>query len=349
MKRMTKSALVATSVLLIVVLTVALCGCSLSDFPLFGGGSSGNSTYGNFNKLNIDVDSYDTDPDGSNTTKVAGIAMAATYEISCDITFTYTTRSYGFGGTSYRTAEGTSSASGTGFAIDEDGYMITNAHVINVEDWSNYTNFAIMSRTVYAAREDINERFKCEIIAYNEQLDLALLKIDTEGQTANLNYLPFFDFAETSANGKMTLNYGETAIAIGNANGYGISITKGVVSAPLRRFQNSNGTVTLAVQTDAAINPGNSGGPLCNAYAAVIGVNSFKIVTTNTENMGYAIPSYVVTEFIDSLINGTYDTAKTVSSTHGKAFSGTVDVTYYLATSRAYTSDGSNLVSNNAK
>ena len=61
MKRMTKSALVATSVLLIVVLTVALCGCSLSDFPLFGGGSSGNSTYGNFNKLNIDVDSYDTE------------------------------------------------------------------------------------------------------------------------------------------------------------------------------------------------------------------------------------------------------------------------------------------------
>ncbi len=285
MKRMTKSALVATSVLLIVVLTVALCGCSLSDFPLFGGGSSGNSTYGNFNKLNINVDSYDTDPDGSNTTKVAGIAMAATYEISCDITFTYTTRSYGFGGTSYRTAEGTSSARGTGFAIDEDGYMITNAHVINVEDWSNYTNFTIVSRTVYAAREGINERFKCEIIAYNEQLDLALLKIDTEGQTANLNYLPFFDFAETSANGKMTLNYGETAIAIGNANGYGISITKGVVSAPVRRFQSSNGTFTLAVQTDAAINPGNSGGPLCNAYAAVIGVNSFKIVTTNTEYM----------------------------------------------------------------
>lgn len=344
MKKYAKSALTATAVLLIVVLTVALCGCSLSGYPLFDGDTG--STYGDYSKINLDVGSYDTDPEGSVTGKVAAIAMTATYEVSCDITFTYTARVYGFGGSSYRSTEGTSSAKGTGFVIDEDGYMITNAHVINVENWSNYNNFQIVSRTVYVAREDMNERFKCDIIAYNEQLDLALLKIDTEGKEANLNYLPFFNYSQTATDGKMTLNYGETAIAIGNANGYGISITKGVVSAPLRQFQNSDGSVTKALQTDAAINPGNSGGPLCNAYAAVIGVNSFKIVTSDTENMGYAIPSYVVTDFLDSLVDGSYDSQNTISSSHGTAFSGKVAVKYYLATTRAYTDNGSNLVSN---
>ncbi len=346
MKKSTKIWLATTSLLLIAVIAVACCGCALTDNNLFPNGSSGSDTYGNFTKINVNVPSYNTDPEGEATQKVANIAMAATYEVSCKITFTYTVRSMGWlgGGGSYYSQQGSSQSQGTGFVVSKDGYMITNAHVINVENWSEYSNFNIVSREIYVAREDMNEKYKCTIVAYNETLDLALLKIDTEGQNVELNILPFFDFKEVATEGKQSLHYGETAIAVGNANGYGISVTKGVISAPLRKFKNSDGTITRAIQHDAAINPGNSGGPLLNAYAAVVGVNSFKIVTTNTENMGYAIPSYVVTDFIDSLVDGTYDKTATISSTHGTAFNGTVDVTYWLATTRAYSENGSNLV-----
>lgn len=346
MKKSTKITLVATSLLLIVVMAIACCGCALTDNNLFNNGGNGSDTYGDYTRIDVNVPSYNTDAECEATEKVANIAMAATYEITCNITFSYTARSMGWigGGGSYYTQQGTSQSQGTGFVISTDGYMITNAHVINVENWSEYSNFKIVSREIYVAREEMNEKYKCTIVAYNETLDLALLKIDTEGKEVKLNVLPFFDFTETPTDGKQTLHYGETAIAVGNANGYGISVTKGVISAPLRKFSNSDGSITKAIQTDAAINPGNSGGPLLNAYAAVVGVNSFKIVTTNTENMGYAIPAYVVTDFIDSLVDGTYDKKSTISSTHGTAFSGTVDVTYWLATTRAYNADGSNLV-----
>ena len=333
---------VAVCMLLVVTLVALLGGCTIGDHVI-----SGNGNYGDYTKISLNIGSFDKDDESTSTEKVATIAMTSTYVVSCDITFTYTSQSMGwpYGGIYSKTETGKSSAGGTGFVISKDGYLVTNAHVINVEDWSNYKNFSIVSREIHVAREGLNESYSCTIIAYNEQLDLALLKIDTNGKQVDFNYLPFYKFAETSDNDNNTLHYGETAIAVGNANGYGISITKGVVSAPLRRFQNNDGTITKAIQTDAAINPGNSGGPLLNSFASVIGVNSFKIVTSSTENMGYAIPSYVVTEFLDSLVDGTYDKTNTVSATHGVAFSGDVsDLVYYVATSRAYLSDGSNVV-----
>lgn len=338
------------SLLLVVVLTLALTGCSLSDIPLFSGTSGGESQAqnGSFTRMDVSITSYNVDDDGSVTEKVASVAMTATYELTCDITFSYKVRTMGswYGPSSYYSTTGTSSAQGTGFVVSEDGYMITNAHVINVEDWSELKDFSIVSRTIYASRAEVNEKLECEVVAYNESLDLALLKVKSADTDVRFNYLPFFDYVERSQadSGQQTLHYGETAIAIGNANGYGISVTKGVVSAPLRQFDNGDGTVTSAIQTDAAINPGNSGGPLCNAFAAVIGVNSFKIVTSSTENMGYAIPGYVVTGFLDSLADGTYDRSATTSATHGVSFTDTVTVHYGLVSTREYLSDGSNIV-----
>lgn len=350
MKKRTKIAISAICIAMIAVVCFTLGACTLGDYNIFDDRNN-NSTYGNYTKVNLNIGNFNTDDEGSSTEKVAAIAMSATYVVNCQITFSYTqqTMGYPYGGIYSKTVTNTSSAGGTGFIVSKDGYIITNAHVINVEDWQNYRNFAIISREIYVAREGIEESYTCSIVAYNEQLDLALLKIDTNGNDVEFNYLPFYDFEETTENGKDTLHYGETAIAIGNANGYGISITKGVISAPIRNFRTSNNTVTKAIQTDAAINPGNSGGPLCNAYAAVVGVNSFKIVTDSTENMGYAIPAYVVTEFLDSLATGTYDATNTTSATHGQAFDQTVQVEYFLATTRAYTADGSNVISGTNK
>lgn len=335
-------------ILLVVALAFVFTACDVSFLPIFGDdyyGDSQSGNYDNVSKIDTNVKDYNVDDNSSVTEKVSAIAMTATYELTCEIQYTYQVYSMGWGyqGGWYETKR-SSSAQGTGFVINEDGYMITNAHVINVEGSDELSSFAITSRVIYAARADVNEKLECKVIAYDEAQDLALLKIVKTSDDDKFNFLPFFNYVEKQ-NAKETdnvLNYGEPVVAVGNANGYGISVTTGVVSAPLRKFADSDGSVTKAIQIDAAINPGNSGGPLCNGAAAVIGVNSFKIVESNTENMGYAIPGYVVTAFLDSLKSGSYG-SNMQSETHGTAFSGTCDVTYYLANTREYKTDGSNL------
>lgn len=337
-------------VLLALVLTFLFIGCGVVSLPLFNndknGNGSGSGDYDNVSRIDTNVKDYNVADDATVGEKVSAIAMTATYELTCEIEYTYKVYSMGFGFSQggWKTTSSSQKAQGTGFVVDENGYMITNAHVINVEDSDELNNFSITRRTVYAARADVNEKLECQVVAYNEDVDLALLKILKTSDDDTFNFLPFFNYVErqSAKDGDLVLNYGEQVIAIGNANGYGISVTMGVVSAPLRQFASGNGSVTKAIQIDAAINPGNSGGPLCNSFAAVIGVNSFKIVESNTENMAYAIPGYVVTDFLEQLKNGTYTSAMQ-SSTHGVAFSGTSDVTYYLANSREYKADGSNL------
>ena len=98
------------------------------------------------------------------------------------------------------------------------------------------------------------------------------------------------------------LTVGEPVIAIGNALGYGQSVTTGVVSALNREMEDFDGTY---IQTDAAINPGNSGGALLNANGEVIGINSAKIASDQVEGMGYAIPISDVTDIINDLMNQT--------------------------------------------
>jgi serine protease Do len=99
------------------------------------------------------------------------------------------------------------------------------------------------------------------------------------------------------------LEVGDGAIAIGNALGYGQSVTAGVISAVNREVQLTDGTVTL-VQTDAAINPGNSGGALLNTRGEVIGVNTIKYADTDVEGMGFAIPINSALETAQGIIDG---------------------------------------------
>ena len=254
------------------------------------------------------IKDYDEVTDGNIASIVAGIVMPATLEITCNITYTYTTSYSGyfnpFGG-SGRTASSSFTSKATGFIINEDGYVMTNAHVVTVEDESSYKDLKYVTRDIKFNYADSEASFAGEIVAYDTALDLCILKMNIT-DIENLQHVTFFNLTNPTSEAyhnddAVKLYYGETAIAIGNAEGYGISITKGVVSAPVRYF-NDNGNTVMAIQTDAAINSGNSGGPLANAYGAIIGINSFKIVSSTTsESLGYAIPSYVVLDYINKV------------------------------------------------
>ena len=193
------------------------------------------------------------------------------------------------------------SSSGTGFIATTDGYVITNAHVITYEQTLN-SGFGRPPQTVLKVCPTITCNFKnstetynLTVLEYDEDLDIAVCKM--ANPPANLTPVKFAD--------STLLQYGEPCVAIGNAQGYGLAVTEGVVSAPIQYFALSGKTgKTAAVQHSAAINPGNSGGPLYNMYGYVVGINTFKLSTNSDiaiDGMGFALPSAVAKDYINSL------------------------------------------------
>jgi serine protease Do len=184
------------------------------------------------------------------------------------------------------------SSSGSGFVINEDGYLITNAHVITYSATTGrfpfFTTTTMMYDRITGSYGDQDLEYNLEVIAYDLIKDLAILK-----------FIDSLDFNPVTFANSNNVAYAEPVVVIGNALGYGLSVTQGIVSAPNRRFTNSDGSFTNAIQTDAALNNGNSGGPLFNSRAQVIGVNSFKMVYSNSESMGFAIPSNDVIDYIE--------------------------------------------------
>jgi len=237
------------------------------------------------------------------TVVASGIVMPSTVEITAVISYSYTRTSYSPWGTQNQTVESSTTSMATGFFINADGYLLTNAHVVTLPDYESATDFKYTGWDITLNYADSTDKFTASIVDYDSTLDLAILKLDQP--IANLSYVTFFSLTDPhsdqyNTDQAVTLFYGEPIIAVGNANGYGISVTSGVVSAPIRYFENGN-IVTEAIQTDAAINAGNSGGPLANMWGQIVGINSFKIVTSTTENLGYAIPTNVVLNYIDSV------------------------------------------------
>ena len=196
------------------------------------------------------------------------------------ITVTYQINSI-FGGSA------TSDGAGSGIIISEDGYILTNNHVISSES-SSY--FAIEEATsIKINLYGSDETYEATVIGTDTYTDLAVLKIDKTGLTP------------ATIGNSDNVKVGEFVMAIGNPLGMEYSVTSGIVSAVNREVE-SEGTVYYAIQTDAAINSGNSGGALVNANGEVIGVNTLKLSGTGIEGIGFAIPISSTTSIVNQLI-----------------------------------------------
>ena len=168
-----------------------------------------------------------------------------------------------------------SSALGSGFVISEDGYIVTNNHVIEGADEINIEFFN-------------GDELQAELVGTDPNTDIALLKVEADGP------LPFVPFGDSD-----TARVGDWVIAMGNPLGQGFSVSAGIVSARNRAL---SGSYDDFIQTDAAINRGNSGGPLFNMDGEVIGVNT-AILSPNggSIGIGFSMASNVVTRVIDQL------------------------------------------------
>lgn len=208
-----------------------------------------------------------------------------------------------------------SESCGSGVIIgqtDSELLIVTNYHVI--ADSSNLT-------VVFSYDEDSEEPSAVEafVKGYDEYKDLAVIAIPTESLTEDMTSQ--LSIATIGSSDDLVL--GQQVVAIGNALGYGQSVTTGIVSALNRTLTTSESTTeepNKYIQTDAAINPGNSGGALFNLNGELVGINSAKIASDEVEGMGYAIPISDVYSLIEDLMNQT--TRTTVIDTKDRGYLG---------------------------
>ena len=223
------------------------------------------------NKVNINVDET-----------VESVVEAVALKVTPSVVGIRTTTSVMnfFGGTSEASGEG------SGVIYREDGYIITNYHVIG----DAVTNKQRSKIEVFLDSKT-SEPYEATVVGYNISSDLAVIKIDVKGLSA----VEFSDSKE--------LKVGQYVITVGNPGGLEFmdSVTYGVISG-LNRVVSTDSGLEL-IQTDAAINPGNSGGALVNTNGQLVGINSSKIVAEEFEGMGFAIPSNTVKEICDNIID----------------------------------------------
>jgi putative serine protease PepD len=188
---------------------------------------------------------------------------------------------------SVRVDQGGRAASGSGFVVDADGTIVTNAHVVEGADRAR-VRFDDDARPVDA-----------EVVGSDPSSDLAVLRVDPSDVGRALKVLPLADSDD--------VRVGDTAIAVGYPLGLDRTATAGIVSGVGRKIEAPNGfAIDEVIQTDAPINPGNSGGPLIDARGRVIGVNS-QIATAGSRGnvgIGFAVPSNTVREVVPRLERG---------------------------------------------
>ena len=184
-------------------------------------------------------------------------------------------------------------ALGTGFVVSEDGYILTNAHVVSESGQS-------VSTVTVTFKGDGSQGTQVQgtVLGADESTDVALIKVDPS-QTPALVPIPLGDSSQVTV--------GEDVVAIGNPLGLDFSLSSGVVSAIDRQLQSPNGaTISGGIQTDAAINSGNSGGPLINAKGQVIGINE-QIASQGggNEGIGFAVPINTAVQVMEQIKDGT--------------------------------------------
>lgn len=194
------------------------------------------------------------------------------------------TQNYGFMQTDTSDSSVSPASEGSGIIMSEDGYIITNAHVVE-----GATSLKVMTSD--------GETYEAQLIGSDTVTDLAVVKINATGLTAA-------EFGSSE-----DLRVADKVMAIGNPGGHELSssVTIGYVSALNRAISNNTTGYTMEyIQTDAAINPGNSGGALINEYGQVVGINSAKISATGYEGLGFAIPIDTAQPIISDLIQYGY-------------------------------------------
>ncbi len=222
----------------------------------------------------LEITTVDTD-----TLMTPAEVYAANVNSTVGITTSITTNFWGF--------QTTSAASGSGFIISTNGYILTNYHVI--EDSDSIT-VAMYDGTTYDA----------QLVGYDESNDIAVLKIEAE------------DLAPVVLGDSDAMNVGDSVVAIGNPLGeLTFSLTSGAISAMDRKITLSGGITMDLMQTDCAINSGNSGGALFNLYGEVIGVTNAKYSSSSSseasiDNIGFAIPINSVKSIVESIIEKGY-------------------------------------------
>ena len=190
---------------------------------------------------------------------------------------------YGFGAETL-----TQVGSASGIIMSEDGYIITNWHVVTDEQTGKLYDRVDVTTYDGTTYED------AKVIGADRSTDLAVIKIDATDLTV----------AQFGDSSKLVI--GDRVLALGNAGGLQWSATQGIVSGLARDVYEDTGYSIKCLQTDAAINPGNSGGPLINNKGQVIGINSAKIAASGYEGLGFSIPINEAKDIIDDLVKYGY-------------------------------------------
>lgn len=171
-----------------------------------------------------------------------------------------------------------SSALGSGFIINQEGYIVTNHHVIDSAD------------SIQVFVTGFEKPFNATVVGKDPELDLAVLKMEGNEK------FPYLKMGNSD-----NIRVGEWSVAIGNPFGLDHTVTVGVISAKSRPLQIKSQQFKNLLQTDASINPGNSGGPLLNLNGEVIGINT--AINAEGQGLGFAIPINTVKEVLDDLMN----------------------------------------------
>lgn len=181
----------------------------------------------------------------------------------------------------------TGEATGSGIILSEDGYIVTNNHVISSESSSYYAIQEATGIKVKLYNDDTY--YDATVVGTDDYTDLAVIKIEKT------------DLTPAVIGDSSQVKVGEFAMAVGNPLGLDYSVTTGVISAIERDVQ-ADGRSYTVIQTDAAINSGNSGGALVNSSGEVIGINTLKLSGNGIEGVGFAIPISSTTSIISQLI-----------------------------------------------